>query len=88
MSSGYYPAGAENDPNAPWNEPNDLDLTVEVNVEVGTFVNVRISQYREGKHLNINEDELREAVEQAVKDKLKIDNKDIVLNDISICDYR
>lgn len=20
MSSGYYPAGAENDPNAPWNE--------------------------------------------------------------------
>jgi len=55
---------------------------------VGTFVNVRISQYREGKHLNINEDELREAVEQAVKDKLKIDNKDIVLNDISICDYR
>lgn len=88
MSSGYYPAGAETDPNAPWNKPNDLDLTVEVNVEIGTFVDVRIPQYREGKHLNINEDELREAVEQAIKDKLKIDNEDIVLNDISICDYR
>lgn len=88
MSNGYYPAGADNDSNAPWNQPNDLNLTVEVNVEIGTFVDVTIPQYLEGKHLNINEDELKEAVEQAVKDKLQIDNEDIVLNNISICDYR
>ena len=31
MSSGYYPAGAENDPNAPYNQvtPNHVDVDVE-----------------------------------------------------------
>lgn len=88
MSSGYYPMGAENDSSAPWNQPNDLDLQVEVNVEVGTFVNVSVPQYLEGKHLNINEDELREVVEEAVKDKLSIDNEDIVLNNVFITSYQ
>lgn len=86
--SGYYPAGAYNDPRAPWNEPNDRDLTVEVNVELGTFVDVTIPQYKEGKHLVINEEELKEAVEKAIKDKLNIDNEDIVLNNLSINSYQ
>ena len=86
--SGYYPAGAYNDPSAPWNEPNDRNITVEVNVGIGTFVNVTVPQYQEGKHLIINEDELDEAVEEAIKDKLNIDNEDIVLNGISICNYQ
>ena len=86
--SGYYPAGASNDPSAPWNEPNDRNITVEVNVELGTFVDVTISQYKEGRHLVINEEELKEAVEEAIKDKLNIDNKDIVLNNLTICNYQ
>ena len=86
--SGYYPAGTYNDPSAPWNEPNDRNLTVEVNVELGTFVDITIPQYKEGKHLVINEEELKEAVEKAIKDKLNIDNEDIVLNNLSICNYQ
>ena len=37
MSSGYYPAGAENDPNAPYNQPSDKDIEVEVNLNSFTF---------------------------------------------------
>ena len=83
-----YPAGAYNDPSAAWNEPNDRNVTVEVNVELGTFVEITIPQYKEGKHLVINEEELKEAAEEAIKDKLNIDNEDIVLNNLTICNYQ
>ena len=86
--SGYYTAGAYNDPSAPWNEPNDRNITVEVNVELGTFVDITIPQYKEGRHLVINEEELKEAVEEAIKDKLNIDNEDIVLNNLTIYNYQ
>lgn len=88
MNSGYYPAGAENDPNAPYNQPLDRDIEVEVNVEIGTFINITLPQYSERGHLVIDEDELKEAVEQAVKDKLNIDDEDIVLNNIFINSYK
>ena len=83
-----YPSGAYNDPSAPWNEPNDRNITVEVNVELGTFVDITIPQYKEGGHLVINEEELKEAVEEAIKDKLNIDNEDIVLNNLAIYNYQ
>ena len=86
MSSGYYPAGAENDPNAPYNQPLDRDIEVEVNVEIGTFINITLPQYSESGHLVV--DELKEAVEQAVKDKLNIDDEDIVLNNVFINSYK
>ena len=86
--SGYYPAGAYNDLSAPWNEPNDRNITVEVNVELGTFVDITIPQYKEGGHLVINEEELKEAVEETIKDKLNIDNEDIVLNNLTIYNYQ
>lgn len=88
MNSGYYPAGAENDPNAPYNQPLDRDIEVEVNVEIGTFINITLPQYSENGHLVIDEDELKEAVEQAVKDKLNIDDEDIVLNNVFINSYK
>lgn len=88
MNSGYYPAGAENDPNAPYNQPIDRDIEVEVNVEIGTFINITLPQYSERGHLVVDEDELKEAVEQAVKDKLNIDDEDIVLNNIFINSYK
>ena len=86
--TGNYPAGVSNDPSAPWNEPNDRNVTVEVNVELGTFVDITIPQYKEGRYLIINEEELKEVVEKAIKDKLNIDNEDIVLNNLSICSYQ
>lgn len=79
MSGGYYPAGAENDPSAPWNE---RELTVEVNAEVGTFVQIPI----DGSE--IDSDTLKELVEEAVKEKLNIDNNEIMLNNFEVCDYR
>lgn len=88
MNSGYYPAGAENDPNAPYNQPLDRDIEVEVNVEIGTFINITLPQYSESGHLVIDENELKEAVEQAVKDKLNIDDEDIVLNSVFINSYK
>ena len=86
--NGYYPAGAENDPNAPYNQPIDRDIEVEVNVEIGTFINITLPQYAESGHLVVDEDELKEAVEQAVRDKLNIDDEDIVLNNLAIYNYK
>ena len=86
--NGYYPAGAENDPNAPYNQPIDRDIEVEVNVEICTFINITLPQYSESGHLVVNEDELKEAVEQAVRDKLNIDDEDIVLNNVFINSYK
>ena len=88
MNSGYYPAGAENDPNAPYNQPIDRDIEVEVNVEIGTFITITLPQYSESGHLVIDEDELKEAVEQAVRDKLNVDDEDIVLNNVFINSYK
>ena len=88
MNSGYYPAGEENDPNAPYNQPIDRDIEVEVNVEIGTFITITLPQYSESGHLVVDEDELKEAVEQAVKDKLNIDDEDIVLNNVFINSYK
>lgn len=86
--NGYYPAGAENDPNAPYNQPIDRDIEVEVNVEIGTFITITLPQYSESGHLVVDEDELKEAVEQAVRDKLNIDDEDIVLNNVFINSYK
>ena len=86
--NGYYPAGAENDPNAPYNQPIDRDIEVEVNVEIGTIINITLPQYSESGHLVVDEDELKEAVEQAVRDKLNIDDEDIVLNNVFINSYK
>ena len=34
------------------------------------------------------EEVLKEAAEEAIKDKLNIDNEDIVLNNLTICNYQ
>lgn len=85
--SSNYPLGAENDPNAPWNEYY-ADLTVEVNVELGTFVNISVP-VRGGERLSFNKEGiLQDLVEEAIKEKLGIDNDDIILNNFEVCDYQ
>ena len=54
-------------------------LTVEVNAEIGTLINVVIPS-------PANNNELQKAVIKIIKDK--INNKDININSISICNYK
>lgn len=54
-------------------------LTVEVNAEIGTLINVVITN-------PVNSNELQKAVIKIIKDK--INNKDININSISICNYK
>lgn len=46
--SGYYPPGAEHDPNAPWNQVNNPEREIEVTVSVtlSKTVKVRVSDYK------------------------------------------
>ena len=54
-------------------------LTVEVNAEIGTLLNVIVPS-------SVNSNELQKAVIKIIKDK--INNKDININSISICNYK
>lgn len=54
-------------------------LTVEVNAEIGTLINVVVPS-------SVNNNELQKAVIKIIKDK--INNKDININSISICNYK
>ena len=54
-------------------------LTVEVNAEIGTLLNVIVPS-------SVNNNELQKAVIKIIKDK--INNKDININSISICNYK
>lgn len=54
-------------------------LTVEVNAEIGTLLNVVVPS-------SVNNNDLQKAVIKIIKDK--INNKDININSISICNYK
>lgn len=42
IESGYYPAGAEFDPSAPWNEHTNDEIDVEVDVTITVHKKVKI----------------------------------------------
>lgn len=46
--SGYYPPGAEHDPNAPWNQDNNPEREVEVTVSItlSKTLKVRVDDYQ------------------------------------------
>ena len=48
IESGYYPPGAEHDPNAPWNQVDNPEREIEVTVSVtlSKTVKVRVSDYK------------------------------------------
>lgn len=54
-------------------------LTVEVNAEIGTLINVIVPS-------PVDNNELQKAVIKIIKDK--INNKDININSINICNYK
>ena len=68
--SGYYPAGAEHDPNAPWNQEDIPEIEVEVTVSVtlSKTLKIKVSDYTVDSEGNVDYSDcnLREAVENQI----------------------
>lgn len=63
MNDGRLPAGAQCDPNAPWNQPSIEDIEVEVTVSLTISKTLKIHiPGINGKPLPITDSELKEAV--------------------------
>ena len=69
--SGYYPAGTEFDPRAPWNEvelpPKDVEVTISVTVSKTMKVPVRDYTIDEEGDIDFSECDLKKAVEENVR---------------------
>ena len=69
--SGYYPAGAEFDPRAPWNEvelpPKDVEVTISAIVSKTIKVPVRDYTIDEEGDIDFSECDLKKAVEENVR---------------------
>ena len=69
--SGYYPAGAEFDPRAPWNEveqsPKDIEVTISVTVSKTMKVPVRDYIIDEEGEADFSNCDLKKAVEENIK---------------------
>ena len=69
--SGYYPAGAEFDPRAPWNEvelpPKDVEVTISAIVSKTIKVPVRDYIIDEEGNIDFSECDLKKAVEENVR---------------------
>ena len=69
--SGYYPAGAEFDPRAPWNEvelpPKDVEVTISVTVSKTMKVPVGDYTIDEEGNIDFSECDLKKAVEENIR---------------------
>ena len=69
--SGYYPAGAEFDPRAPWNEvelpPKEVEVTISAIVSKTIKVPVRDYTIDEEGNIDFSECDLKKAVEENVR---------------------
>ena len=69
--SGYYPAGAEFDPRAPWNEvelpPKDVEVTVSVTISKTMKVPVEDYIIDEEGEADFSNCDLKKAVEENIK---------------------
>ena len=69
--SGYYPAGAEFDPRAPWNEvelpPKEVEVTISAIVSKTMKVPVRDYTIDEEGNIDFSECDLKKAVEENVR---------------------
>lgn len=80
IESGYYPAGAEYDPKAPWNQvdPEPRKIKVTVSITLSKTVEVKIDNYtaeeeidEDGNH-NVYYDYSDCDLEQAVRDQIPL----------------
>ena len=69
--SGYYPAGAEFDPRAPWNEvelpPKEVEVTISAIVSKTMKVPVRDYTFDEEGNIDFSECDLKKAVEENIR---------------------
>ena len=69
--SGYYPAGAEFDPRAPWNEvelpPKEVEVTISAIVSKTMKVPVRDYIIDEEGNIDFSDCDLKKAVEENVR---------------------
>ena len=69
--SGYYPAGAEFDPRAPWNEvelpPKEVEVTISAIVSKTIKVPVRDYIIDEEGNIDFSECDLKKAVEENIR---------------------
>ena len=69
--SGYYPAGAEFDPRAPWNEvelpPKDVEVTVSVTLSKTVKITVNDYTIDEEGYCDFSECDLHKAVKEQIK---------------------
>ena len=85
--SGYYPAGAEFDPRAPWNEvelpPKDVEVTISAIVSKTIKVPVRDYIIDEEGNIDFSECDLKKAVEENIRlpniNGWDLDNFELVL---------
>ena len=85
--SGYYPAGAEFDPRAPWNEvelpPKDVEVTISAIVSKTMKVPVRDYTIDEEGKIDFSECDLKKAVEENIRlpniNGWDLDNFEVVL---------
>ena len=85
--SGYYPAGAEFDPRAPWNEvelpPKDVEVTISAIVSKPIKVPVRDYIIDEEGNIDFSECDLKKAVEENIRlpniNGWDLDNFEVVL---------
>ena len=86
--SGYYPAGAEFDPRAPWNEveqpPKDIEVTIYAIVSKTIKVPVRDYIIDEEGNIDFSECDLKKAVEENIRlpniNGWDLDNFEVLLN--------
>ena len=85
--SGYYPAGAEFDPRAPYNEveqpPKDVEVTISAIVSKTIKVPVRDYIIDEEGNIDFSECDLKKAVEENIRlpniNGWDLDNFEVVL---------
>ena len=85
--SGYYPAGAEFDPRAPWNEvelpPKDVEVTISAIVSKTMKVPVRDYTIDEEGNIDFSDCDLKKAVEENIRlpniNGWDLDNFEVVL---------
>ena len=85
--SGYYPAGAEFDPRAPWNEvelpPKEVEVTISAIVSKTIKVPVRDYIIDEEGNIDFSECDLKKAVEENIRlpniNEWDLDNFEVVL---------
>ena len=73
-----YPAGA--DARALYNEPLARNVMVEVGVELGTMVDIKVVG-------DLSENIMQELVRDKIIKKLNIDNEDMILNNIILYNH-